>query len=377
VIEDGENPEIGRVFIFSYFADGATRHQAAPNESGLRTGTDTPLNFRSGDGHDQIIADSPDDFGQNKMEFVWWSTNYHFTTNAKGQLVKGTNKGDVDNPIGMLPFTSFSKDQDGQFWALGGDDLSDGTVLLNQLLTDLYFIAKLQGQGIFYLIGPRVPESLKIGPSDAILMETKEGDPDTQIGFASSSPPIEAHMKMIEQYVALLLSTNNLEPGTVRGELSATGAASGIQEMIRMSENIDDIEDQREVYRDNEPEIFKIITAWHNLLLDRGVAHDDLKQLGMIDPLEKVSLSFPSPKRFMTDKDKLEIIAKRRELNLDSSIDSLMRDNPDLSREDAELKFLKILEDKLQFSNMKLLQQVNPEKKEVEQLEDEGKGVIN
>ncbi len=376
VIEDTENPEIGRVWIFSYFLDDSSSSVKPPNHSGLRS-NNRGLNFRYGDDVDQIIADSPDDAGSNRMEFVWWSTKYHFTTDVKGEYVTGENKGNVDNPIGMIPYCNFAKDQDGQFWAIGGEDLIDGAILINQLLTDLYFVAKLQGQGIFYLIGPNVPETVKVGPSDAILMKTKEGDPDTQIGFASSAPPIESHMKMIEQYIALLLSTNNLEPGTVRGELSAVSAASGIQEMIRMSENIDDIEDQREVYRDNEPKIFEVIFRWHNMLLDRGVAHDDLKELGVFDLSQVVSLDFPEAKRVMSDKEKLEILEKRKDLGIDSAIDTIMRDNPDLSREEAEDKFKRVLEDKLKYNSLKLLSFGNPndmgDNKEDDEMDDEAK----
>jgi hypothetical protein len=359
VIPDAQNPEIPRVYVFSYFSPNSTPSRASePNQSGMRPEEqrkNAVLNFRQGDGVDQIIADSPADQNEG-MNYIWWSDTYHFTTNSKGEVLPGMQDETLLNPIGKMPIVNFAKDQDASFWAIGGDDLVSGAILINQLLTDMYFIAKLQGQGIFYLIGPKVPKTLKVGPSDAILMEVKEGDPPVQVGFASSSPPLGDHMSMIEQYVALLLSTNNLEPGTVRGELSATTAASGIQEIIRMSENIDDIEDQREVYRDTEPEIFDIVVKWHNLYLDRGVLAEDNAELGSIPEDAEFSLKFPAPVMFQTEKEKLEVIDKRRSLNLDSMIDSVMRDNTDLSREDAEAKLLQILEDKLKIQRIKLMQ---------------------
>lgn len=366
VIEDAENPEIGRIYIFSYYSSGVGVDRAAKqNESGVRTGRVGGMNFRQGDMVDQVIADSPGDGGAGGMQHIWWSNKYHFTTNDKGEIIAGKQAEDLSNPIGMLPIVNYATDQDGQFWALGGDDLIDGSILVNLLLTDMYFIAKLQGMGIFYVFGPDIPKSLKIGPSDAIIGTKKEGDPDTQIGFASSSPPLADHMQMIEQYVALLLSTNNLEPGTVRGELSAAGASSGIQELIRSAENMDDIEDQRELYRDNEPEIFDIIFAWHNELLDRGVLHPKNAEAQRV-PEGSFTLKFTAAERFMTDKDKLDIIQRRRELNLDSMIDSLMMDNPDLNREDAEKKLIQLFEEKLKVQRMKMINMVEEAKEEPE-----------
>lgn len=358
VIEDTENPEMPRVYIFSYYSTGVNVEKTAkPNESGLRSPRVGGMDFRQGDMVDQTIADAPSDGGAGEMMYIWWSNKYHFTTNSKGQIIEGKQAEDLSNPIGMLPIVNYAKDQDGQFWAIGGDDLLDGAILINLLLTDMYFIAKLQGMGIFYVFGPDIPKSLKIGPSDAIIGQKKEGDPDTQIGFASSSPPLAEHMRMIEQYVALLLSTNNLEPGTVRGELSATTASSGIQELIKMSENVDDIEDQRELYRDNEPKIFQIIAAWHNELLERNVLHPDNAQFGML-PENKVQLKFIAADRFMTDKDKLDIIERRRQLGLDSMIDSLIMDNPDLGRTEAEEKLKQLIKEKIDFMRMKMLEQV-------------------
>lgn len=352
VIEDAENPEIPRVYVFSYMPSVEQKtYSKGHGQSGSRSHQRETNSFRGGDSKDQIIADSPADFGKNEMRFVWWSNNFHFTTNGKGEILNDTSDEEliIENPIGRVPFVNFSKDRDGQFWAIGGDDLIEGSILINHLLTDLYFIAKYQGFGIFYLIGKGLPKDFKIGPTDAVLLEQQEGDPDAQIGFATSSPPLESHMKMIEQYMAMLLSTNNLEPGTVSGELSATSASSGIQEMIRQSELVDDIEDQRELYRDQEPHIYDIIFLWQNLLFESGELDKKFADIGMVDIDDfDYSLKFPSPKRFMTDKEKLEIIEKRLDLGLDTKIDAIMRDNPDLTEEQAREKLAQILAEKLE-----------------------------
>jgi len=243
---------------------------------------------------------------------------------------------------------------------VGGEDIIDGAILLNMLLSDLFYIAKYQGMGIGYMFGKGVPKNAKVGASSFITMEVEEGDPTPQIGFATSNPPIQAHLDMIEAYISLLLSTNQLEAGTVNMKLSVSNAASGIHEMIKRAENVDDIQNQREMYKDNEPKIFDIIRRWHNLLIERNVLDDEVAKLGSIDEKDTVKIKFPDPQPFITEKERLENIKIRLELGLDSMIDAIIKDNPELSEDDAQQKLQKILEEKLIESSNKLKLFVTP-----------------
>lgn len=371
-IEDYEDPEIPRAIITSYFTNQMNASMyASENMSGVReVGEGTVQPFRSGDGQDQTIADSPSDQGMEKKEYIWWSNLYHFTTDEKGKIIPGKQEEDLANPIGELPFYNFAKDQDGSFWAVGGEDITDGAILLNMLLTDLFYIAKYQGMGIGYLFGKGVPKNQRVGASSFVTMEVEEGDPTPQIGFASSNPPIQAHLDMVKNYIAYLLSTNKLEPGSISGDLNPTNAASGVHEIIKRAENIDDIQDQREIYRDGEPTIFRLMAKWHNLYLERKQLKADLMALGKIDEAAKIKIRFPEPQPYISEKEKLENIKLRKEVGLDSMVDAIMKDNPELSNKEAEEKLAKVLEEKLAESSKKLRMFATEEKEKMESGED-------
>lgn len=357
VIEDMDNPEEGIVYIYSYFNENsAPTASLTPNH--LSEGAN---GFRAGDNINQSIADAPAD--QSNCYYVWWSSKYHFTTDTKGEIIKGVSPDDFKNPIGMIPFVDFHKNQDGAYWSQGGDDLIDGSILINQILTDLYFIAKVQGMGIFYLFGKGVAKSYKLGPNHAITMDIDEKDPTPQIGFASSNPPIDAFMRMVEQYVALLLSTNDLEPNSIAGQLTTANASSGIQEMIRSSEVTSAIEDDQEQYIDKEKDIIEIIAAWMNLYLDKRIASEELVEIGKIKNAEDYSLHFQKPAQFTSEKEKLEVIEKRVDMGLDTQLDALMRDNPDMGVDEAKAKLLEIQREKLEKASFKMV-------KDTKQLED-------
>lgn len=367
VIADSTNPEHPKVYITSYYNEKDPNNAmdyAQPGQSGkregatIRSGTTT---FRAGDAIDQNIANSPNDLGIDQQHYVWWSSNYHFTTDKHGRIINGLQEEDLHNPIGMVPFINYSTDQDGAFWAVGGEDLIDGSILLNLLMSDMYYITKYQGMGIGFLFGKGVPKNLKVGPASFVSLEVQEGDPNPQFGFANASPPIEAHMKQIEQYMAFLLSTNNLEPGTIQGTLSATNAESGIQEMIRRSVLTEELEDKRDVYLKNELKLFRLIVAWIKLFGEKKLLVEELKELGTMNEGLDVNIKFKDGKAVLTEKEKLEIIKMRKDLHLDTKIDSLMLDNPDLTKEEAEEKLREIMEEALKDSRKELLSMINPE----------------
>jgi hypothetical protein len=61
----------------------------------------------------------------------------------------------------------------------------------------------------------------------------------------------------------------------------------------------------------------------------------------------------------MTEEQKLNVIERRREIGLDTEIDSLMLDNPSLSKKEAEAKVLEIYQNKIMKQRMVLNGQDN------------------
>ena len=333
VIEDANDNERAMGYLLSNF-DTGTGVQG--NETGERDSSGTiTSNFRDGDNKDQTIADSPND---KDKEYVWWGHTYHVTFNADGDIIADRSGDNNLNPIKQMPFVSLAKERDGSFWALGGDDLIEGSILINTILSDIYYIAKMHGTGLFYLFGKGVPKTHKVGPNQAITMNVEEGDPIPTIGFANANPQLSDHRELVEQYLAMLLTTNDLEPGSVQGSLSATSATSGVQEMIIKAEPMGSVENDQELFKDAEPEIVNIVGKWHNLYFDKGLLTRKLTAIGKLPAEIDYTIKFGAIQQFMNEKEKLEVIKSRLELKLDTIIDAMILDNPDLSRQDAELK---------------------------------------
>ena len=326
-------------FILSDFEYSTVQYTSLDAATVGRTASPDPQGVKKGDGIDQSIADQPDD--AKTKQFVWWSDSYHFVTDESGTIIsEGT-----ENPIKMMPIVNFALDQDGQFWAQGGDDLIDGSVLINSILTHNQHVAITQGYGQFYMKGKNLPRNIKIGPSKAIIMEYDEGEPVPEIGYASSNPQIDALRGLVESYIALLLTTNNLSTSAVAAQLGQSNMApSGIALMIDKAESMEDVNDQRQIFLDKEHEIWEIIAAWLNLYGD--MLDDSLKGYALPDEIE-LNIKFHDAPVVVSESEKLQNFKLRKELGLDSMLDLIMKDNPSLTKQEAEEKLKSLMEDKM------------------------------
>lgn len=341
VIEDEQDNEMARAYILSDFSPKTIQTEVY---SQLRGRTGSRSAFRDGDDKNQVIADSPADKDQPEKHYIFWSNSYHFTCDEKGQFVGVADESDLINQIGELPFVDLAKDRDGSYWSVGGEDLIEGSLLTNMLLTDYNFIQKIQGMGIFYMFGKNVPKKYKVGPNRGITMQVEDGDPTPQIGFASANPNLTELREGIAAQIALLLSTNDLGMNSVSVKLDGSNFQSGIQELIQHSEPLNAIEDDQQIFLDNEQDIVRIASKWHNYFLEKKLLHSDFAQHGSMDEFN-YSLSFPKPEQYQPQKQRLETYKMKKELGIADEVLILMEDKG-LSEEEAEKQILAIKERK-------------------------------
>lgn len=304
----------------------------------------------SGNGIDETIANVANDKGADfsLKKYIFWSKNYHFTCDHQGKITDSDNEGHL-NPLKTLNHINFAIDQDGSFWAQGGNDLIDGAVLINAVITHTTHVGVVQGYGQFYMIGENLPRSIKVGATKAIIAEYKKDEQaEPKMGFLSANPQLDALRALIEMYIALYLTTNNLSTSGVSTQLgSANTMASGIALILDKAESLEDVQDQRQVFLDNE---VKIIKAINDTLKAYGANLED-KFLNLVLPdnfEENFSVKFNDAPVIQTEAEKLANMKLRKDLGLDTRLGMLMRDDPELTCAQAEEKLLGIIEDEIE-----------------------------
>jgi hypothetical protein len=354
VIEDYYDREKPLVVVVSDFLERNSVGMASTSDqAGRHPGANAPAVT---DLKDDIIADAPSDAGMGeRRQFIWWSNSYHFTTDEKGEVLADSSPNGLLNPIGMLPFVNNAEEQDGQFWAVGGDDLIDGSILVNKLVTDMNFISYLQGYGQWVLKGQNVSkEKFKMGPNNAIILEydPSKDEPEPSVEVITASPPLAEWRQIVEQYVALLLTTNNLSPSNVSGALSANDFPSGIAILIEQSESTDDITDTQKQYVAIERTLWEILRRWLDVYDNAGALCEDFAAIGKLPEELDLSIKFMEAKPAITEAEKLANIKVRKDLGINEQVDLIMLDNPDMTREEAEAKLKAILEEKMKNASL-------------------------
>jgi hypothetical protein len=112
-------------------------------------------------------------------------------------------------------------------------------------------------------------------------------------------------LTVVNSLVAMLLSTNNLSVGSVKGESSVGNAVSGVSKMLDSAESIEDKYDQQAYFYQAEIELWNkisknMIPYWrmNNLLAP--------KYNREFSPVFELSIVYREPKAVITEKDRIE-----------------------------------------------------------------------
>lgn len=341
VIENGRDQEKPACIVLSDYVDDKTQSAASSPGGGWRSVEQASVQLQS-----TIIGDGPQVTGYKPKEyFIWWSDKYHFTTDEKGMIVQGASPEGLLNPIGMIPGSPVAEDQDGNYWANGGEDLVDGSVLINLMITDMLSIMYLQGYGQLVISGPNIPDEYQVGPNVALCLKTKAGQEQPTANLIAHNPPIDSWLRTIEQYVALLLSTNDLAPSSVSTKLDINNMASGIAMLIERSEAQGSIDDRRQIFAQAERNYWKAVSRWHNLYFDMNLLDEEFETVGKLPDDVEVSVRFSDAREVTTEKDRLETMKLRKELGLATQLDLVIMDNPNMTKEEAVQKLEELRSD--------------------------------
>ena len=149
---------------------------------------------------------------------------------------------DFVNPIGLIPCVNVAKDRDNEAWATQGEDMVDLTIAVQLGWTDLLTIAKHQGFSILTITGKEEPKHLNIGINKAIFLKQDIDEPAPSISYVQGNSPLSQYKDLLMEMLALLLSTNDMDPKSIGGSAGAQSFTSGFHALIAMSDNLDAVE---------------------------------------------------------------------------------------------------------------------------------------
>lgn len=270
----------------------------------------------------------------------WSKTEHYYIDKTKGLETKVAIKDNDEmvNPLGILPFIFMHNGwRDASFWdTYTGDDLTGGTVDLAIHLTFLNHIIKTQSFKQLVGKGDNIKE-LKGQMLDPLTILTLTGN-NTEIDVLDLQANYDSLNKVIQDLANNIAVNYNVSPAQFRMTSQVSSGFALQMENLKLDRFTVEQQQDFKVY---EKELF-------NLIQVISAVYENPKALGTI------SVDFVEPTHPTSRKEQVEIDRERIDLGLTSSVDILMRDNPDLTEEEAT----KIVDDNLEARN-NMLDKIN------------------
>ena len=205
-----------------------------------------------------------------------------------------------------------------------GNDVFDLTINVAMLLIWLNSSEKYQSfkQLVFNTDDPEsVTGNLKLGPGECLVNPTKDGGGSVQV--LDLQADITAKQKAIIDRIINVLTSYNISP---QNFTMSAQPSSGFALMISNIGKLESRQSQIPLYRKNEKKIFeieRIIWNYHNI--SNPISWDAQFISDFVEP------EFPKSADEQIKEDEFNLLH-----NLTTEVELLMRNNPDLTREQAE-----------------------------------------
>lgn len=303
----------------------------------------------SGDGIDDLIAESQSDSSAQTTVYAMWSKDNYVVVERElekvvtpmGEQYKPSityveipNNPENINVLGRIPFVFLSKELSPDYPTKS--PLFSQTVTSNSLLSEYLTSSNIQGTGQLVFSYPEKFENsfkkITTGLLSALKLpqSTNPEDKPTTAEYINPSPDLSGQKEAVETFITSVLKENgitNASALTNDGQIASSGIARAIS-----NANVDDIiAKNQELYTSVEKEMFEIIKAWEAFKGPSVFKEDD-----------ELQITFRKPKVLISDKEVLDNIEQRLRLGLIEKWEALKILDPNLSDEEAQEKLERI-----------------------------------
>lgn len=276
--------------------------------------------------NDEIEPSNPTHFikfigGDNRTLFIYSSDEFARVENGKITYV-------IDNPFGLMPFIYKNLNDFALLPQLEDSNFSL-PVLIPVLLTDLNYAAKYLSHSITVAIDANI-DGMSANP-DAVWNVTSDQDKNGQVTTINPQVDVDKILTLISAELNMWLESKGLKTSS-SGNLTESNA-SGVSKIIDNADTTELRQEQSQVLKKVEMDLWKMIGVIHNLNRPEG-----LPLATRLNP----SITFADAKPFVDPKAELDLIIAKKDNGLISAETAIRLANKDMSSEQVESEMIAI-----------------------------------
>ncbi len=286
---------------------------------------------------------------EDAERLIWWSDESHLVTNKKGEPIQGALKdnSEGENPYGILQF-EYINESSNSVYPIQDDDLLAVSIAIPVLLTDLLFGMKYQCWAIIWTVGKF--GDIPFNPNSVISAEYDADGNEPKLNTVKPDIDSDKMLNVVMALVSLLLTTKNLQAGSISDQVTAQNAASGIAKVLDSAESVEDKKDQQAYFLKAERGIFqklKIMMAYWK----------ETRQLSTEMDMElpedfTISTVYQEPGSTMTEQEQVATSKAKIDAKLSTIKRELKNLYPDMKEEEIEKLYNEILDETAKIAGM-------------------------
>lgn len=248
---------------------------------------------------DEIIGDW-DDKRKLLARFAWWTDNFNFITDGFGDIKSDPD--DLDNGLKVSPFVEVSDPatKDFTYWVLSESLLTRFQIDFCKDLTDITENGKMQGHNQGVIIAVKKPETVDIGPRKWIFLPLDPNNPDARpsFEFKAPRPDLTGAMSILQDKLAMYLSSDGIDPDTVAAKGSKITFNSGTERLLAQLQKFEASSDDLDLFEKVETNFFELYKKINNRMAEEGI-----EDFEMIPDDAEMSVKFIGPEKVETQEE--------------------------------------------------------------------------
>ena len=279
------------------------------------------------------------DTGRRMTEFNVWTRDFACMADEQGQVKTGSIK---PHPCGVVPVVLFKEpthDLLSPYGTVGASDVVNSNEQLNIQLSDLARISAYQSFSL--LVTTNMDGEKTIGPGSELNARNVNADQPADAKYIHPDAKIRELHEIVRHRIEMIISQGRIPKAVV---MDTSSAKSGVHLAISWFPMLRAFQEAKVAYIDNERRLAEmtavVLTRWAGFTQDR-TSELDSRRVAPVPDID-FAIDFDDSNVIPTDD---ETRRARDEFDLQigvkTPIDIMLRENPDLSEEEAESEYMK------------------------------------